>query len=145
MTDRAPAAANLKQVVPFYMVTNIDASLRFYVDGLGFAMTSSWRPNGRIEWCWLQRGPAALMLQEYRQGRRPEGALGAGVSVCVVCDDAIAYYKELVSRGVAASRPLVGNRMWETHVADPDGYRLYFESPTDAPEESAWSDEADRA
>jgi hypothetical protein len=28
--------------------------------------------------------------------------------------------------------------MWVTGVADPDGYQLYFESPTDAAEESEW-------
>ena len=137
----APTEANLTQAVPFFMVTNIEASVRFYVDGLGFQMTNTWLPAGRLEWCWLQRGPTAVMLQEYREGRRPDGALGLGVSVCFICEDAIAYYRELVSRGVNVSRPFVGNSMWETHVTDPDGYRLYFESPTDVPEETEWSEE----
>jgi ketosteroid isomerase-like protein len=133
-----PAPANLEQAVAFFGVTDMAASLRFYVDGLGFVMTHSWTPEGKIEWCWLQRGDVALMLQEFRAGRRPEGTLGLGMSVCFVCADAIAYYKELIARGVAARRPFVGNSMWETHVTDPDGYHLYFESPTDAPEETEW-------
>jgi lactoylglutathione lyase len=134
------AEANVTQAVPFLMVTSIDDSLRFYVDGLGFRVTHSWTPNGRIEWCWLQRGVVALMLQEYRPGKRPDGALGVGTSVCFMCEDAIGYYKELKARGVDARRPFVGNHMWETHVTDPDGYHLYFESPTDVPEDTEFTE-----
>jgi len=134
------ASANLTQAVPFFRVIDMQASLHFYTDGLGFQMTHSWTPNGRIEWCWLQRGSVALMLQEYREGHRPEGQRGIGVSVCFQCEDAIEYYKELTSRGIPAGRPFVGNHMWDTHVADPDGYQLHFESPTDAPEETEWSE-----
>lgn len=123
------------------MVTDMDASLRFYVDGLGFVMTNKWLPRGRIEWCWLQLGDAALMLQEYREGRRPDGLLGQGVSVCFMCADAIAIYRDLIARDVAARRPFVGNGLWVTSVQDPDGYRLDFESPTDVPEETVYSDD----
>jgi lactoylglutathione lyase len=138
---------NVKQAVPFFMVTDIEASLRFYVDGLGFTLTNEWRPEkakGRIQWCWLQLGNAALMLQEYwKDGRpgggAPEGPLGQGVSVCFMCTDAIAIYHDLTSRGVDAKRPFVGNNLWVTSVRDPDGYSLYFESPTDVPEETVYS------
>jgi hypothetical protein len=36
MTIAPITNANVKQAVPFFGVTNMDASLRFYVDGLGF-------------------------------------------------------------------------------------------------------------
>lgn len=122
------------------MVSSIAASVRFYVDGLGFEIAHTWTPNGRLEWCWLQRGGAAVMLQEYRDGRRPEGPLGLGVSICFQCHDAIAFYKEAVGRGLQPRRPFVGNNMWVTTVSDPDGYQLLFESVTDAPEEREWSE-----
>jgi len=51
-----------------------------------------------------------------------------------MCADAVAVYHEVTGRGVSASRPFVGNRLWVTSVRDPDGYRLEFESPTDVPE-----------
>jgi len=140
--SNAATTSNVKQAVPFFMVTDIDASLRFYLEGLGAVMTNRWIPEGRIEWCWLQLGDAALMLQEYRHREghpgRPEGPLGQGVSVCFVCADAIAIYHEVTSRGVAAKRPFVGNGLWVTSVQDPDGYRLDFESPTDVPEETEY-------
>ena len=53
----------------------------------------------------------------------------------------MALYGELRSRGIDASRPFVGNRMWVTQVTDPDGYQLFFESPTEAPEESVFQEE----
>jgi lactoylglutathione lyase len=137
---------NVTQAVPFFMVTDIETSLRFYVDGLGFTVNNEWRPEragGRVQWCWLQLGGAALMLQAYWQDGRPGGApagvLGQGVSVCFMCADALAIYRELISRSIAAQRPFVGNGLWVTSVRDPDGYRLDFESPTDAPEETIYS------
>ncbi|HEX4947522.1 MAG TPA: VOC family protein [Blastocatellia bacterium] len=129
---------NLKQAVPFFNVTNIEASVHFYVDGLGFAMTKSWTPEGKLRWCWLERDGVALMLQEYLPAYLPTETLGVGVSVCFISADAIALYHEYKARGIAASRPFVGNGMWVTSVIDPDGYRLEFESYTDALEETEY-------
>src|ERR1051326_8485094 len=88
---------NVKQAVPFFGVTNMEASLRFYVDGLGFRMKHRWipspaerNPEGRIRWCWLQLGEASIMLQEYLPEHRPKEPLGTGTSVCFMCDDALA-------------------------------------------------------
>lgn len=135
-----PADHNITQAVPFFGVRDMEASLRFYVDGLGAVMTLKWMPEGKIRWCWLELGGAAVMLQEYPPGHMPEGKLGLGMSVCFICKDAIAYYRELKSRGIDAKRPFVGNQMWVTEVADPDGYALFFESPADAPEESEYTE-----
>ena len=57
---------NVHQAVPFFAVSDMEASLRYYVDGLGFDMMRKWIDEGKLRWCWLQRGGAALMLQEYR-------------------------------------------------------------------------------
>jgi lactoylglutathione lyase len=136
-------SVNVKQAVPFFGVTNMESSLRFYVDGLGFKMKNYWipesaedHPDGRIRWCWLELGDAAIMLQEFRPEGRPKEALGTGVNVCFQCEDALALYREFKSRGIQARKPFVGNRLWVVPLTDPDGYRIEFSSPTDAPEES---------
>jgi len=137
-------APNVRQAVPFFGVTEIETSLRFYVDGLGFAMTTRWAPEGRVRWCWLELGGAALMLQEFwkdgRPGGAPAGMLGQGVSICFMCADAIAIYHEALARGLQPARPYVGNNLWVTSLTDPDGYRLDFESPTDVPEDTVYAD-----
>lgn len=142
MPTEPTLAPNVKQAVPFFNVRDIEASLRFYVEGLGFVVTNQWTPEGRIRWCWLELGDVALMLQEYwRDGHRggvPTGALGQGVSICFMCVDALAIYREIIARGVAAERPYVGNGLWVTSVTDPDGYRLDFESPTEVAEDTVY-------
>jgi len=149
-------SANVKQAVPFFGVTNMEASLRFYVDGLGFKMKHCWipnreedmkhwwipnregdKPNGRIRWCWLELGDAAIMLQEFLPERQAQETLGTGASVCFMCEDALELYREFKSHGIQTRKPpFVGNRLWVVPLTDPDGYRIEFESPTDAPEES---------
>ena len=144
MTNQTKIEANVEQAIPFFRVTNMETSLRFYVEGLGFAMTKKWIPDGdgKIRWCWLQHGNAAIMLQEYRkEGPNswvPDGKLGVGVSICFQCKDALALYKDFRSRKIDAKRPFVGNAMWVTSVQDPDGYNLEFESFTDVPEETVF-------
>ena len=137
-------APNVQQAVPFFGVTDITASLAFYVDGLGFTMTRQWTPEGRIRWCWLEPGRATLMLQEYwrdgRPGGAPDGTPGQGVSVCFMCADALAIYRDVRSRGIPASRPFVGNGLWDLALQDPDGYHLHFESPTEVPEDTVFAD-----
>ena len=135
---------NVKQAVPFFAVSSMETSVRYYVEGLGFEMTKKWIDEGKLRWCWLERGNAALMLQEYRtEGRdswTPEGKLGEGVSICFMCEDALAIYHEVTARGIRASRPFVSNAMWNTNLLDPDGYRLEFESDTDVPEGTRYSE-----
>ena len=122
MSTAPISSVNVKQAVPFFGITNMEASLRFYVEGLGFVMKNSWipernNPDGRIRWCWLQLGDAAIMLQEFLPSHRPNQTLGTGISVCFTCEDALALYREFKSRGIETrQRPFVG--------------------PTDAPEES---------
>jgi catechol 2,3-dioxygenase-like lactoylglutathione lyase family enzyme len=144
MTPERSTGTNVKQAVPFFGVSDIDASVRYYVEGLGFEMTKKWIHKGQLSWCWLQLGDAAIMLQEFwKEGEHtntPEGKLGQGVSICFVCEDALALYREYTSRGIQASTPFVGNGMWVTSLSDPDGYRIEFESYTDVPEDTQYSE-----
>jgi lactoylglutathione lyase len=134
--------ANVQQAVPFFWVANIEASLHFYVDGLGFRRTKKWIVDGKIRWCWLELGRIAIMLQEYEPDSPLATAkLGEGVSICFQCRDALAIYHEAMARGLKPKTPFVGNNMWVTILTDPDGYKLDFESPTDVPEETVYSDD----
>jgi hypothetical protein len=142
MSAAPVTTANLTQVVPFLGVTAMERSLGFYLDGLGFTMKNKWEPEGRIRWCWLTRGGASLMLQEFakegRGGQRPQGVLGQGINLCFQCEDAVA-----LSSAPAASTQgslLSATRCGSRGSGDPDGYRLDFESPTDLPEDTRLSE-----
>jgi lactoylglutathione lyase len=125
---------NVKEVVPFLHVSSMERSIQFYIDGLGFEMRNKWEPDGQLRWCWLTLGGASLMLQEFANA--PPGP--GGINLTFTCDDAIALYHQY--RVLGASEPQVGNGLWVTQIADPDGYKLFFESPTDVAEETKLSE-----
>src|SRR6202158_6452977 len=90
---------NVTQAVPFFRVSKVEESVRYYVGGLGFEMTKKWIDEGKLRWCWLQLGGAALMLQEFRKEGHdswvPAGKVGQGVSIYFICEDALAIYREV--------------------------------------------------
>jgi len=112
------AGPNVRQAIPFFGVSDMEASLCYYVDGLGFEMTQKWIDEGKLRWCRLERGGAALMLQEFpTEGHNawvPQSKVGEGVSICFICEDALAIYHEVTARGIEAATPFVGNAMWVT-------------------------------
>lgn len=135
---------DLRQAVPFFRVSNMVNSLRFYVDGLGFEVADKWEYEGTVRWCRLVRGGAALMLQDFRRDVggiwSPEGPLGLGVSVMFLCGNALTAYREFTARGLMPSLPFVGNGMWVTSLRDPDGYSVEFESRTDVSEDTIFNE-----
>lgn len=132
---------NVKQAVPFFMVKDMKASINFYVKGLGFSIAESWLDDGKLKWCWLVIDSAALMLQEYNENTKLlQERPGEGVEVFFICEDALAIYAQITSNGVSASEPFVGNKMWVVPVKDPDGYKISFESFTDVPDETKYSE-----
>ena len=144
MTGTVTAIHNVTAVVPLLMVTDIERSLAFYVDGFGFTIENRWINDGRLQWCWMKLGGAALMLQEAAGSAREKmttaGTLGNGVGLYLQCADALQMYREAGARGIHALRePQVGNFAWEVFFADPDGYRINFSSPTDLPDETLLS------
>src|SRR5437762_14153751 len=100
------AEANVRQSVPFFRVQDIQRSLKFYVDGLGFSIKFRWTPDGNIRWCWLENGGASLMLQDFwsdhdkTEKQPPPEKRGVGVSVCFMCGDALAIYHQAKARGL---------------------------------------------
>jgi len=141
MSSTLKSKANVKQAVPFFMVKDMDASLNFYVNGLGFQMTENWIDKEKIKWCWLTIDSTAIMLQEYEEkiNMRKE-KVGEGVEIFFICEDALAIHKQIISSGIQASEPFVGNKMWVVQVKDPDGYKISFESFTDVAEETKYSE-----
>jgi len=144
MQPAPQAAVNVRQVVPFFRVSDMERSVRFYSNALGFSMKHQWVVDEKLRWCWLTLGEASLMLQEFNQHSQDTPSdgqkVGLGVSLCFQCADALALYREFTSRDVEVQEPFVGNQMWVVILSDPDGYRLEFQSPTDVPEETKLSD-----
>jgi catechol 2,3-dioxygenase-like lactoylglutathione lyase family enzyme len=103
---------------PIFRVDDMNASVHFYVDLLGFKNVA-W---GTEEFTSVSRDRAEIFLCRRDQGR---GAAWAWIGV----DDAEALHEELKARGVAIRMPPT-SFSWalEMHVEDPDGNVIRFGS-----------------
>ncbi len=145
-TSQEAQAQDVTVGVSMHMVTNMARSLAYWIEGLGFALKNKWVVEDKIRWCWLERGTAAFMMQEYSQKQADALAgqtLGLGTQIYFQCGDAVALYREFLARGIQVSEPQVGNGNWEIFLRDPDGYKIAFCSRTDVPEETRLSEIAE--
>lgn len=125
------------ELVPLLFVEDLDHSVAFYIDQLGFEMKLKWEPDGKLSWCRLERGNAALMLQlacPDEDGSAEERSKGLGLFFN--CDDAQAMYEELLSKGLSLEAPQVAfYGMNQLFLKDPDGYELCFQNQVEPPTE----------
>ncbi|HUA21805.1 MAG TPA: glyoxalase superfamily protein [Bryobacteraceae bacterium] len=124
---------------PILQVTDVEASLRFYVDRLGF--TSPWRheEDGRTRVAQVDRQGCALILADTWADTWPE-KIGKGLlfislnaeqqtrEAAIAAMDALRA--ELEAKGVAVKEGRWGYRLLV--VNDPDGNQLFFNYPNEA-------------
>jgi uncharacterized glyoxalase superfamily protein PhnB len=117
-------------LAPLLFVRDIEASVAFYQDRLGFDLAATWKPNDHLAWCRLQRDGSALMLQQAEAEDGPAAGRGHGVSFYFNCDDVDLFYREVVDRGLMVKPPTTAHYgEKQLHLRDPDGYQLCFQSP----------------
>ena len=122
MSEPASSSAahppTLSGVVPILRVENLEVSVSYYLDKLGFE--SQWRAGQMAS---VGRGNTSIMLNENDQGQ-PGTWLWIGVS------DVDALYAEFQKRGARLRHPPT-NYPWgsrECQISDPDGHVLRFAS-----------------
>ena len=107
----SPDRVHFEGSQPILRVENMQASLRFYVDALGFENVS-W---GTPEFTSISRDGAAIYLCQGDQGK-------GGAWIWIGVEDVNKLHEELKDRGVTI-RLAPTNYPWalEMHVEDPDG------------------------
>ncbi|HET7094083.1 MAG TPA: VOC family protein [Thermomicrobiales bacterium] len=130
----------MQSVIPAFAVADIEASLKFYADALGFAETFRLPgDDGRLVHASVQRGDVSLMFGAI--DRIPELAdrppLGRGVVLYTTVgedEDIDALYARAVANGATVLEPPAdqpwGHRDWT--IADPDGYAITVSKVTRA-------------
>ena len=119
----------VREIVPLFFVEDIERSVAFYRDSLGFELANEWKPDGKLAWCRLERGSSALMLQQSIKEDGPAAGRGRGVEFFFLCDDADALHAEFTARGLDIKRPTVAfYGMNQLFLQDPDGYQLCFQN-----------------
>ena len=130
MSDDRP---NVRRLIPLVWVKDIGTTVAFYRDRLGFTMAGSWEEHGKLTWCQLERGGAALMFQQPHHTDVPVEDRTRGVTLYFICDDADAMHVDLTAQGLEVAAPdTVFYAMRQATVFDPDGYEVCFESPVAA-------------
>lgn len=112
----SPPHATLGGETPILRVENLDASVAYYVERLGFRL--QWRSDPLAS---VGRDRASLMLSEGDQGH-------PGTWVWIAASDVDYLYAELRARGARLRHPPT-NYPWgsrECQVTDPDGHVLRF-------------------
>ena len=130
---------------PVLHVTDVEASLRFYIDRLGF--TSPWRydDEGRVHVAQVDRQGCALILADTWPEKIGKGLMFISLNVEPETREAAiaaleALRAELESKGVPVKDGSWGYRLLV--VDDPDGNQLFFNYPSEIAPAKIVRDEA---
>lgn len=112
-------------VIPQLRISSAVHSLKFYADGLGFAVdwTHQFEPGYPL-FIQLTRAGQTIFLTEHA------GDCQVGGAVYFIVPDADTCFSEFAGRAITAAEP-PSNTPWGTRefvVTDPDGNRLRFAS-----------------
>src|SRR6516165_271805 len=115
-------------------VTDVEASLRFYIERLGF--TSPWRydEHGKAHVAQVDRQGCALILADNWPEKIGKGLLFISLNVEPATHEAATaalggLRAELEARGVAVKEGWWGYRLLV--IDDPDGNQLFFNYPSE--------------
>jgi uncharacterized glyoxalase superfamily protein PhnB len=127
---------------PVLHVTDVETSLRFYMDRLGF--TSPWRyeGDGRARVAQVDRQGCALILADKWPDKIGKGLIFISLNVEPVTQAAEldALRSELEAKGVSVKEGSWGYRLLV--VDDPDGNQLFFNYPNETASGKTVGDEA---
>jgi len=126
---RQPETLRLRSIAPSFTATDLQRSIAFYRDVLGFVIGEEWRENGVLMGCDIHAGAATFMLgqDDFAKGRDRQKGLGTRVW-CHTAQDLDRLAAEIKARGgVLDQEPQLmpwGDRVFM--ISDPDGFKLTF-------------------
>ena len=121
-----PESLRLRSIMPTFSVNDLQLSLAWYRDGLGFFVGNRWEEGGRLRGVTLKAGACefGLSQDDFTKGR--ERAKGIGFRLwCSTTQDVDGIAARLRSfGGTIAEEP--GDR-WDVYsftAQDPDGFKI---------------------
>jgi uncharacterized glyoxalase superfamily protein PhnB len=130
---------------PVLHVTDVEASLRFYVNLLGFTIPWRYQDHGRVHVAQVERQGCALILADTWPEKIGKSLIFISLNVEPATPEAATaaldeLRAELEKIGVPVKEGLWGYRLLV--VDDPDGNQLFFNYPSETPSSKTGSDEA---
>jgi len=130
-------AIDMQGLCPLLQVFDMPMSLRFYRDILGFEIVSTSPPRSPddVDWAWLKRNDAAVMLNSaYEHDSRPSAPASARIAahedtcLYIGCPDVDQAFLELSGKGLTLNPPKIANYgMKQLTLKDPDGFGICFQ------------------
>src|SRR5262245_51074126 len=114
------SSPRVEGIVPILNVRNVPASVRFYVDALGFRL--DWGEGDESQYASVSRDGHAIMLCQGDQGQ-------PGTWIWIGIEDVQPFFEQCHARGAKVAQGLT-NYPWayEMRIQDPDGHILRFGS-----------------
>lgn len=128
---RDPESLRLRTFSPSLTVDDLERSLAFYVDALGFTVEDRWEEDGKLMGVMLVAGTCHIGLSQDDWARGRDRRKGIGFSMfATTAQDLDALAKRIRDHGAEADGPKTeswGGRVLS--VVDPDGFKLIFTPP----------------
>lgn len=132
MKRKQPENLRLRAIAPALTATDLEASLDFYENVLGFWVADRIVEDGVLVAASLQAGDVDFLIgqDDFSKGR--ERTKGVGFSLyCVTVQDIDEMAASIKARGIELNHEPT-DQPWGTRdfsVTDPDGFKLTFSSP----------------
>jgi uncharacterized glyoxalase superfamily protein PhnB len=126
---RQPETLRLRTIAPSFTATDLQRSIAFYRDVLGFVVGEEWREDGALAGCEIHAGAVTFMLgqDDFAKGRDRQKGLGTRVW-CHTAQDLDRLAAEIKARGGMLDQEPKdtpwGDRVFM--ITDPDGFKLTF-------------------
>jgi uncharacterized glyoxalase superfamily protein PhnB len=125
------------KVTPNLIVADMEKSLKFYRDTLGFSVSQTVPDKAPFIFAWMTHGDAVVFLNQHMPPQPGQPDLFAGrqiggtMSLYFAMESIEEFLKTVEARGVKIAVPLHKEfyGMKEFAVHDPDGYLLIFAEP----------------
>ena len=124
----------LNDLVTMLICDDVQQSIRFYTDALGFTVANRMDDVGKSGWASLNHGPVQIMLASPDHGPPPHKVDGQYSQAIYYFypEDVVALRDSIVGKGHAVSDLRVSfYGMKEFDMLDPSGHILWFGQETD--------------
>jgi uncharacterized glyoxalase superfamily protein PhnB len=129
---KKPETLRMRSAAPSFTVGDIEKSLAWYRDVMGFVVSDRWEGAGKLMGVEMLAGSVFFMLSQddWKKGR--DRVKGEGFRLyCTTAQDVDALARQIQARGGRLDQE-PRDQPWGTRdfaVADPDGFKITIASP----------------